>query len=103
MSNREQYIHKFCMHLDRDIEELDKEAKEIKNEAQVSLITDPESDGDKVLEYVGGLLTRLDSLHKKASTYKSYQKTFKVCVRRFESFVCFCMIVLCTYRTQHVQ
>ena len=80
VSNREQYIHKFCTHLDRDIEELDKEAKEIKNEGQVSLITDPESDGEKVLEYVGGLLARLDSLHKKASTYKSYQKNFKVCV-----------------------
>ena len=35
-SNREQYVHKFCTQLDRDIAELDKEAKEIKNEAQVS-------------------------------------------------------------------
>ena len=34
-SNREQCIHKFCTHLDKDIAELDKEAKEIKNEAQV--------------------------------------------------------------------
>lgn len=35
-SNREQYVHKFCTQLDKDIAELDKEAKEIKNEAQVS-------------------------------------------------------------------
>ena len=34
-SNREQYVHKFCTQLDKDIAELDKEAKEIKNEAQV--------------------------------------------------------------------
>ena len=34
-SNKEQYIHKFCTQLDKDIAELDKEAKDIKNEAQV--------------------------------------------------------------------
>lgn len=34
-SNREQYVDKFCNNLDRDITELGKEVKEIKNEAQV--------------------------------------------------------------------
>ena len=43
------------------------------------MVTDPESDGDKVLEFVGGLMSRLEGLHKKAFTYKSYQKTFKAC------------------------
>ena len=36
VSNREQNISKFCAHLDKDIEELGKEVKEIKNIAQVS-------------------------------------------------------------------
>ena len=35
VSSREQYVDKFCRHLDQDITELGKEAKEIKNEAQV--------------------------------------------------------------------
>ncbi len=34
-SNREQYVDKFCNNLDRDITELGKEVKEIKNQAQV--------------------------------------------------------------------
>ena len=44
------------------------------------MITDPESDGQEVMEFVGGLLSRLEGLHKKAFTYKSYQKNFKVCL-----------------------
>lgn len=36
VSQREQYISKFCRHLDRDIAELGKEVKDIKNEAQVT-------------------------------------------------------------------
>ena len=38
VSQREQNIQKFCMHLDKDIEELGREVKEIKNQAQVSLL-----------------------------------------------------------------
>lgn len=36
-SNREQYVDKFCNNLDRDITELGKEVKEIKNQAQVHI------------------------------------------------------------------
>lgn len=46
---------------------------------QVPMILDPESEGSKVLEYVGGLLSQMDGLQEKAFTYKSYQKSFKVC------------------------
>lgn len=42
------------------------------------MITDPESNPDEVLEFVGGLMAQLEGLHKKAFTYKSYQKNFKV-------------------------
>ncbi len=35
VSTREQYIDKFCRHLDHDITDLGKEVKDIKNEAQV--------------------------------------------------------------------
>ena len=37
MSQREQNIQKFCAHLDKDIEDLGREVKEIKNQAQVGL------------------------------------------------------------------
>ena len=40
---------------------------------------DPESNAEQVMEFVGGLMVRLEGLHKKAFTYKSYQKNFKVC------------------------
>ena len=42
------------------------------------MILDPESEGDKVLEFVGDLLSKLDGLQGKAYTYKTYQKNFKV-------------------------
>ena len=45
---------------------------------QAGMITDPESNTDQVMEFVGGLMARLEGLHKKAFTYKSYQKNFKV-------------------------
>ena len=42
------------------------------------MITDPESNANQVMEFVGRLMARLEGLHKKAFTYKSYQKNFKV-------------------------
>ena len=39
VSSREQYIDKFCRNLDRDITDLGKEVKDIKNEAQVKRYT----------------------------------------------------------------
>ena len=47
---------------------------------QAGMITDPESNADQVMEFVGGLMARLEGLHKKAFTYKSYQKNFKVMI-----------------------
>ena len=38
LSNRERYINRFCRHLDKDINELGHEVKDIKNDAQVSSI-----------------------------------------------------------------
>ena len=49
---------------------------------------DPNSDADQVMEFVGGLMERLEGLQKKAFTYKSYQKNFKVHV-----CVCVCVII----------
>ena len=35
-SNREKYVDKFCHHLDKDITELGRDVKEIKNQGLVS-------------------------------------------------------------------
>ncbi len=48
------------------------------------MILDPETESDKVLDYVGSLLSKLDELQSKAFTYKTYQKNFKVEVTRFD-------------------
>ena len=42
------------------------------------MILSPEAEVEKVTQYVGGLLERLDDLQKKAYSFKTYQKTFKV-------------------------
>jgi dynein heavy chain len=84
VSNREQYVDKFCSHLNKDIMELSQEVKDIKNEAQKPAILDPTSDGDKILDYLKELLFKLNDLQDKAFQYKSYQKAFKVEVSRFE-------------------
>jgi len=39
---------------------------------------DPQSEGDKVLEYMGQLIHKLNELQDKAFQYKSFQKDFKV-------------------------
>ena len=45
---------------------------------QNPMILSPETEGEKAMQYVGGLLERLDELQKKAFSFKTYQKTFKV-------------------------
>ena len=54
VSQREQNIQKFCAHLDKDIEELGREVKEIKNQAQVSLL-DTRACRQRVPEDVDGV------------------------------------------------
>ena len=45
---------------------------------QKPMILDPTCDGEKILDYLAGLLTKLNDLQDKAFQYKSYQKNFKV-------------------------
>ena len=62
------------------------------------MITDPDSDAEHVMEFVGGLMSRLEGLQKKAFTCKSYQKTFKVHENihiPYHSWLCACVCVGC--------
>ncbi|XP_060075174.1 dynein axonemal heavy chain 6-like [Ylistrum balloti] len=85
LTERDANIDKFCTHLDKDIAELAKEVKEVKQEAQNPMILDVNSEKDKVRNILSRLLTQMDDLQKRAFTYKSYQKNFKVEVTKFDA------------------
>ncbi|KAL5020433.1 hypothetical protein ScPMuIL_003325 [Solemya velum] len=84
-SRSQHHEYKFCTHLDKDIGELTKEVKEVKQDAQNPLILDPSADKDKVRNILKKLLNQMDDLQKHAFTYKSYQKNFKVEVTKFDA------------------
>ncbi|XP_046331899.2 dynein axonemal heavy chain 6-like [Haliotis rufescens] len=85
LTERDANIDKFCTHLDKDIGELTKEVKEIKQEAQNPIILDVNSDTDRVKQVLTKLLNQMEDLQKRAYTYKSYQKNFKVEVTKFDA------------------
>jgi len=49
------------------------------------MILDVSAEKDKVRSILGRLLTQMDDLQKRAFTYKSYQKNFKVEVTKFDA------------------
>ncbi|XP_055873384.1 dynein axonemal heavy chain 6-like isoform X2 [Biomphalaria glabrata] len=85
LTERDSNIDKFCNHLDKDIAELGKEVKEMKQEAQNPMILDPSSDKEKVRALLKKMLATMEKLQEQAFTYKSYQKSFKVEVAKFDA------------------
>ncbi|WAR29562.1 DYH6-like protein [Mya arenaria] len=85
LADRDANIDRFCTHLDKDIAELAKEVKEVKQEAQNPIILDANADKEKVKQVLKKLLTQMDDLQERAFTYKSYQKNFKVEVTKFDA------------------
>ncbi|EPY82102.1 hypothetical protein CB1_000688086 [Camelus ferus] len=85
VGDRETRIKQFCLHLGRDLEELNNEVNEIKLLAQDPQILDINADQDKIKVMLKDLQFVLDDLQKRAFQYKSYQKNFKVEVSKFEA------------------
>ncbi|KAK7497834.1 hypothetical protein BaRGS_00010968 [Batillaria attramentaria] len=85
LAERDANIDKFCTHLDKDIAELGKEVKEVKQEAQNPMILDPTADKDRVQTLLKKLLTQMDELQERAFTYKRFQKNFKVEVTKYDA------------------
>ncbi|XP_072807658.1 dynein axonemal heavy chain 6 isoform X2 [Vicugna pacos] len=85
VGDREARIKQFCVHLGRDLEELNNEVNEIKLLAQDPQILDINADQDKIKVMLKDLQFVLDDLQKRAFQYKSYQKNFKVEVSKFEA------------------
>lgn len=78
LAERDGNIDKFCSCLDKDIGDLNKEVKEVKQEAQNPMILDANAEKAKVKKELDKLQTRMQDLQNRAFTYKSYQKNFKV-------------------------
>ncbi|XP_054557770.1 dynein axonemal heavy chain 6 isoform X2 [Talpa occidentalis] len=85
VGDRETSIKQFCLHLGRDLEDLNNEVNEIKLQAQDPQILDINADPDKIKVVLNELQAVLDDLQKRAFQYKSYQKNFKVEVSKFDA------------------
>ncbi|XP_038058161.1 dynein heavy chain 6, axonemal-like isoform X2 [Patiria miniata] len=84
VGERDANVDKFCNHLDKDIAELNKDVKSIKQESQNPMILDSNAEQPKVMALLNKLGGRLEMLQKTAFLYKSYQKNFKVEVFKYE-------------------
>ncbi|XP_054978204.1 dynein axonemal heavy chain 6 [Sorex araneus] len=85
VGDRETRIKQFCVHLGRDLEELNNEVNEVMLLAQDPQILDISADPEKIKLMLNELQLVLDDLQKRAFQYKSYQKNFKVEVSKFEA------------------
>ncbi|XP_071942686.1 dynein axonemal heavy chain 6-like [Antedon mediterranea] len=84
VGERDSNIDKFCTHLDKDIADLNRDVKSVKQESQNPLILDVSADVVKVTSILKKLGNKLDELQKHAFQYKTYQKNFKVEVTKYE-------------------
>ena len=57
-------------------------------------ILDSSSQSDDIIQYLGALIEKMDSLNNLAFTYKSYQKNFKVFNRNIVYIDCRYTVVL---------
>ncbi|XP_075717900.1 dynein axonemal heavy chain 6 [Rhinoderma darwinii] len=84
VGERDSSIEKFCRSLDKDIAELNKEVKDVKQQSQDPQILDIGADQSKVKQILTDLQIIIDELQKHAFQYKTYQKNFKVEVTKFD-------------------
>ncbi|KAM9330540.1 dynein axonemal heavy chain 6 [Gastrophryne carolinensis] len=85
VGERDSSIEKFCRSLDKDIAELNKEVKDVRQQSQDPQILDITADQHKIKQMLAGLQSALDELQKHAFQYKTYQKNFKVEVTKFDA------------------
>ncbi|XP_053317654.1 dynein axonemal heavy chain 6 [Spea bombifrons] len=85
VGERDGSIEKFCRSLDKDIAELNREVKEVKQQSQDPQILDITADQTKVKQILADLQAILEELQKRAFQYKTYQKNFKVEVTKFDA------------------
>ncbi|XP_063775637.1 dynein axonemal heavy chain 6 [Pseudophryne corroboree] len=85
VGERDSSIEKFCHSLDKDIAELNKDVKDVRQQSLDPQILDIGADQSKVKQILSDLQIILDELQKRAFQYKTYQKNFKVEVTKFDA------------------
>ena len=84
LADRDSNITKFVNLLDKDIEILTQEVRQIKQDSQNPLLLDPTADQDKVKLLLDDYLKKIDVQQRISTQYRSYQKNFKVEVTKFD-------------------
>ncbi|XP_072114311.1 dynein axonemal heavy chain 6 isoform X1 [Mobula birostris] len=84
INERESNVSKLCHCLDKDIEVLNDEVREVWLQVQDPQILDINSDRENVQTILDEHQRVMDELQKRAFEYKSYQKNFKVEITKFD-------------------
>jgi dynein heavy chain len=84
LTERDSNVTKFVSLLDKDIEILTQEVRQIKQDSQNPLLLDPTADKDKVKLLLDDYLRKIDSQQRTSGQYRLYQKNFKVEVTKFD-------------------
>ncbi|CAF5146548.1 unnamed protein product, partial [Rotaria magnacalcarata] len=84
LTERDAYVTKFVTLLDKDIEILTQEVRQIKQDSQNPLLLDPSADKDKVKLLLDDYLKKIDLQQRTSTEYRLYQKNFKVEVTKFD-------------------
>ncbi len=84
LTERDANVVKFVSLLDKDIEILTQEVRQIKQDSQNPIILDPTADKDKVKLLLDDYLKKIDYQQRTSTQYRLYQKNFKVEVTKFD-------------------
>ncbi|CAF1159117.1 unnamed protein product, partial [Didymodactylos carnosus] len=84
LTERDAYVNRFVTLLDKDIEMLTQEVRQIKQDSQNPLLLDPYADKDKVKLLLDEYIKKIEIQQRTSHTYRLYQKNFKVEVTKFE-------------------
>ena len=84
LTERDSNVTKFVTLLDKDIELLTQEVRQIKQDSQNPILLDPTADKDKVKLLLDDYLRKIDLQQRTSAQYRLYQKNFKVEVTKFD-------------------
>jgi hypothetical protein len=82
-TTKDEYVTSFSQQLEAEVEAINKEAKAIRNAAQVEMVLDINADQEEVLAFCAGLYEKLNVQIEGSKRIAKFQKLFKV--RRFSS------------------
>ncbi|CAF3110570.1 unnamed protein product [Rotaria sp. Silwood2] len=84
LTERDSNVTRFVSLLDKDIEILTQDVRQIKQDSQNPLLLDPTADKDKVKLLLDDYLKKIELQQRTSTQYRLYQKNFKVEVTKFD-------------------